>query len=258
MIAGCTLSRLDVEEARSRLDELVSVYVDVYADVDDGEGFFGEDRYRRQLAGHMAAPGWELVAAHIDGVTVGYIYGFALPADTRWWRGLLTEVPPDFRAEDGGRTVAISELLVRAPWRRRGIARALHDEFLAGRRESRATLLVEPDNVPAQAAYAHWGWHKVAQLRPSWDGAPLYDVLVRPLSGSGGVRVTSGVRRDEVLGLLREVDLALDDDDIAGRLGMNRHYVNAVCRRLAEDGFIRRLRGPAGKFVNSAVDERGH
>jgi ribosomal protein S18 acetylase RimI-like enzyme len=177
--ADILLEHFDADQARLRLDELVAVYNDVYAET--GNDFFGEDRYRRQISGHLGAPQWELVAAHETDQIAGYIYGFALPADTGWWRGLLTEVPRGFTTEDGGRTLAISELLVRAPWRRRGIAHALHDEFLAGRTESRATLLVEPENAPAQAAYAAWGWRKVAQLRPSWDGSPLYDVLVREL-----------------------------------------------------------------------------
>jgi ribosomal protein S18 acetylase RimI-like enzyme len=177
-----SLEHLDVEQATARLDEIVDLYVDVYADADDQ--FFGEDRYRRQLAGHMQAPAWDLVVAEIDDEMVGYIYGFALPAATRWWRGLLSEMPPGFTDEDGLRTVAISEILVYGKWRRRGVARALHDEFLAGRAERRATLLVEPENTAAQAAYVRWGWDNVARLRPSWDGAPLYDVLVLPLAGS--------------------------------------------------------------------------
>ncbi|HET6949528.1 MAG TPA: GNAT family N-acetyltransferase [Acidimicrobiales bacterium] len=180
MIANLTLEHLNVDQAKARLDQLVALYVDVYAQTSDE--FFGEDRYRRQLAGHMTAPGWELVAAHIDAELVGYIYCFALPAETRWWRGLLTDVPDGFTTEDGHRTLAISEILVAERWRRHGIARALHDELLAHRNETRVTLLVEPDNTPAQAAYASWGWLKVAQLRPSWEGAPLYDVVVLPLN----------------------------------------------------------------------------
>lgn len=57
-------------------------------------------------------------------------------------------------------------------------------------------------------------------------------------------------RRDEVASLLRDVGVALDDDDIADRLGMNRHYVNAICRKLAEDGLTTRSRSSEGKFVN--------
>jgi hypothetical protein len=57
-------------------------------------------------------------------------------------------------------------------------------------------------------------------------------------------------RRDEVANLLREVGVALDDDDIAGRLGINRHYVNTICRELAYDGLTTRCRNLEGKLVN--------
>ncbi len=60
-------------------------------------------------------------------------------------------------------------------------------------------------------------------------------------------------RRDEILGLLRDVGLALDDDDIGGRLGINRHYVNQVCRELARAGLIARSEGASGKLVNRWV-----
>lgn len=170
------LTSHDAAEAEQLVDQLVEIYLDVYSGAESE--FFGEERYRRQLQGHMQAPYWQVVTATVGENLVGYIYGFALPAGTRWWAGLLTTPDADFTAEDGQRTVAISELLVRSPWRRRGIARALHNDFLARRSEGRATLLVEPDNHPATAAYAHWGWRNVGQLRPTWDGAPLYNVLV--------------------------------------------------------------------------------
>lgn len=109
------------------------------------------------------------------------VYGFALPADTRWWEGLQADVGEKFTTEHGHRTAAISEIMVRAPWRRRGIGRTLHDDFLAQRSERRATLLVDPDNDPAQAAYARWGWQKVGRLRPAWKGAPLFDVMITAL-----------------------------------------------------------------------------
>lgn len=178
-----TLHRLDSETAQPLVDDLVAVYLDVYADADPA--FFNEDRFRRQLTGHMAAQRWEAVTATNNEKIIGYIYGFALPASTRWWNGLLTDVSEGFTTEDGDRTVAISEILVTAGRRRQGIARCLHDTFLAGRPEPRATLLVEPDNHPALVAYTSWGWQTVAQLRPSWDDAPLYDVLIRPTHLAG-------------------------------------------------------------------------
>lgn len=68
-------------------------------------------------------------------------------------------------------------------------------------------------------------------------------------------------RREQIAGLLRDVGLALDDDDIAGRLGINRHYVNQVCRQLADAGMTTRFEGSDGKLVNrwmdgSAIPER--
>lgn len=176
MNADVTYRRYDAGAARGIVDDLVAVYNEVYADAD--ADFFNEDRYRRQLGSHMTAAGWSLATAHEAGELVGYIYGFPLAPTTGWWRGLIPPVPEGFSHEDGHRTFAISEILVRAPWRRRGIAGTLHDQILAGRSEERATLLVEADNAAARAAYHAWGWQFAARLRPSWAHAPLYDVLV--------------------------------------------------------------------------------
>ncbi|HYN92565.1 MAG TPA: GNAT family N-acetyltransferase [Pilimelia sp.] len=178
MTAGVVLAAYDATAARPLLDRLVEVYLEVYGDT--GDPFHAEDRYRRQLAGHLTAPGWRLVTAAVGAELAGYAYGFPLPAHSRWWEGLRTAVPANFTDEDGTRTFAVSEIMVRVRWRRRGVARALHDALLAGRPEPRATLLADPANVPAQTAYADWGWRKVGRLRPGWEHAPLFDVLLRP------------------------------------------------------------------------------
>lgn len=60
-------------------------------------------------------------------------------------------------------------------------------------------------------------------------------------------------RREQVLALLAEVGLALDDDDIGGRLGINRHYVNTICRTLAAEGVIAREPGADGKLQSRLV-----
>lgn len=33
----------------------------------------------------------------------------------------------------------------------------------------------------AYRAYLRWGWRKVARLRPGWDDAPMFDVLILTL-----------------------------------------------------------------------------
>ncbi|WP_433390413.1 N-acetyltransferase family protein [Micromonospora sp. KLBMP9576] len=179
MIEGLELRHHTAEQAAGLIDRLVELYLTVYA---DGGEFHSEDRYRRQLAGHMQRDGWDLVTATIDGELVGYIYGFPLPAGTRWWGGIHEPIPAGFTDEDGKRTFAISELLVAPDWRRRGIAKSLYDGLLAGRTEERATLLAEPDNASAQAAYRSWGWQKITALRPGWEHAPTYDVMVKQIS----------------------------------------------------------------------------
>ena len=54
---------------------------------------------------------------------------------------------------------------------------------------------------------------------------------------------------------LLEAGNELDDDEIADRLQMNRHYVNAVCRGLALDGLVLRTVGAGGKLVNSRTGQ---
>lgn len=173
------LEHYDVDQAAAVLDQLVDIYVrDVYA---SDPVFSDEARLRHQVAEHMANPSWQLVTATLDGELVGYIYGFALAADSKWWAGLLPGTPEGFTTETGHRTLAISELLVREPWRRRHIATTLHDELLAGRNEQRATLFVRPDNTPAYSAYTKWGWRPAAKIHPPFEGAPIFDVLILPL-----------------------------------------------------------------------------
>ena len=162
------------EDAEDLVDQLVDVYLDAHAE--DGP-LYNAERYRRQLAMHMPRTGWELVAATVDGKLVGYIYGFPLAADTRWWDGIQEPVPVGFTKEDGRRTFAISELLVRQAWQRRGIARALHHALMSGRSEERATLLVRPDNAAAVNAYHAWGWQSVAKLRANWANSPTFIVM---------------------------------------------------------------------------------
>ncbi|GAB3811218.1 GNAT family N-acetyltransferase [Micromonospora zhanjiangensis] len=169
------LRHYGADQAAAVVDQLVAGYLAAHA---DGSPFHTEDRYRRQLQGHLRVPGWTLVTAEVGDVLVGYVYGFPLPPTTRWWDGIQGPVPDGFTREDGHRTFALSELLVHPDWQGRGVARALHGELLGSRSEERATLLARPDNTVAQAAYRSWGYRKVAKLRPDWEHAPTFDVLV--------------------------------------------------------------------------------
>jgi GNAT superfamily N-acetyltransferase len=131
---------------------------------------------------YVSQSSFDLVVAYsVGGDAIGQTRGWPLTEQSRWWEGLLSEPEPGFTHENGHRTFALSEIMVSQEWTGRGIAHALHDRLLSVRAEIRATLLAEPENIRAYRAYLHWGWRKVAQLRPRWDDAPTFDVLILEL-----------------------------------------------------------------------------
>jgi GNAT superfamily N-acetyltransferase len=190
------LKRYDASGARANRAALVAVYAEVYAAQLDNP-FYSVERFGERFEGQTARPGFALVTAHSavqeDGAAsngtgaaggfddlLGYAYGMPLAPTTLWWDGLLDPLSAELLVEDGTRTFAINEIMVRAPWRRRGIAKRLHDALLADRQEKRATLLVDPSNAPARAAYASWGWIDLTTIRPFPD-APVYQSLLLDL-----------------------------------------------------------------------------
>ncbi|MGQ4389889.1 GNAT family N-acetyltransferase [Streptomyces sp. SAS_270] len=158
---------------------LVSVYAEVYADDIAKDPFFSVDRFEDRLKG-QARPGWEAVVAFDGGEAAGYAYGAPLPENAAWWRGMVKPLPEKEIREDGQRTLALFEIMVRDPWRGTGLARRLHEELLAGRNEERVTLLVEPDHPNVKALYEEWGYQHIGDQQPFPD-APLYATMVRQL-----------------------------------------------------------------------------
>jgi len=184
-----TFRRFDRHGARAQRDTVDLVYCDAYADLIASGGVFeSAEAARSRFDAYTSRDGFDLVVAYLGGEPVGQAWGWALRADSAWWEGLSAEPEPGFTTEDGTRTFAFSELMVRRQWRGRGVARALHDELLRTRREERATLLVLPGNADAYRAYTRWGWRRVGELRPGWPDAPLLDVLVLPLQPGGSAR----------------------------------------------------------------------
>jgi GNAT superfamily N-acetyltransferase len=170
-----TFQLLDGAQAATDAAELQALHAEVYADEDAGR-FAGRFRVQRRQ------PGFVLAEARSGGYLVGYAAGMPLRPATSWWRGLTAPLPEEVTAEPAGRTFALVELLVRAPWRRQGIARTLHDLVLAGRPEERATLTVPQTAAAAQHAFRSWGWRRVGRTRdPDEPGSPVSDVLVIPL-----------------------------------------------------------------------------
>ena len=174
--------RLDGRQAAGHADELQALHAEVYADPPyrrpaDATEFAERFRVQRRQ------PGFVLAEARSGDFLVGYAAGMPLRPSTSWWRELTTALPDDVTAERPGRTFALTELLVRAPWRRQGIAETLYGLVLAGRPEERATLVVSPAATAAQNAFAKWGWRKVARTRDRDAPQAVSDLLLTDLPG---------------------------------------------------------------------------
>jgi GNAT superfamily N-acetyltransferase len=177
-----TFELLDGTQAARHADELQALAAEVYADPpyrqDPAQAAELASRFRVR----RRQPGFALAEARHGEYLVGYALGMPLRPSTSWWRNLTTPLRAEQVTEHPGRTFALAELLVRAPWRRQGIGRDLHDLLLADRTEERATLTLRPAAAPAQGAFQSWGWRKVARTQdPEEPGSPVLDVLIRPL-----------------------------------------------------------------------------
>ncbi|MQY13781.1 hypothetical protein SRB5_39350 [Streptomyces sp. RB5] len=161
---------------------LVTVYAEVYAE-ELRTPFHSVERFEERLEGYASRPGWEAVLAYEGSEVTGYAFASTLPAGSRWWSGMLKPMPEEYTAEDGTRTLALFELMVRRPWRGTGLAHRIHEELLTGRPEQRVTLLVDPTHPKVKQLYESWSYTNAGDQRPFPD-APLYATMVRTLGGS--------------------------------------------------------------------------
>jgi GNAT superfamily N-acetyltransferase len=177
-----TLALLGRAEAAERAEEFGELHAEVHADR-AGDGAMAG--FADWFAVQRRQPGFALAEARHGGYLVGFAFGVPLRPATSFWRDLTAPLPAEITTERPGRTFALAELAVRAPWRRQGIGRDLHDLVLTGRPEERATLTVPPSATAAQRAGQAWGWRKIARKREQLPGAPLLDILIMTLPGDG-------------------------------------------------------------------------
>ncbi|MFF2198773.1 GNAT family N-acetyltransferase [Streptomyces sp. NPDC058157] len=173
-----SINQLAGSAATAAADSFRLIYAEVFAGPpyyeteEDVSAAF--DRFRSRTS-VLAA-----LATTDDGEPVGMAYGWLVPPQTDWWDRLTEPVPEDVRREDGRRTFGLMELAVRAPWRRQGVARRLHEALFATVDAERVLLNVHTENHAAITAYRSWGYRKLGDAHP-WPGAPLHDVMLRPL-----------------------------------------------------------------------------
>lgn len=179
------LHTIDGEHAGPLLSELSAVYAEVYADPPYEWGEEHVALFQERFEVQRRHDGFRLVLARAAGELVGFGFGVTLLPGTPWWQNLLTALPDEVTRERPGRTWALVELMVRARWRRRHVAEAIHEMLLDGRAEERATLTVLLAAGPARAAYEKWGWQLVGRKRNPLPGGQVFEVMLKDLNPRG-------------------------------------------------------------------------
>jgi len=178
--AEMTFRLLDGARAAEDAADVHALHAEVYAALPDGR-YAGDARFADRFRVQVRQPGFVLAEARSGGYLVGCAAGMPLRPSTSWWRDLTAPLPEQMTAEYPGRTFALTDLLVRASWRRQGIGRSLHDLILGSRREERATLVVPSAAAAAEAAFQSWGWRRVGRTVGPGSDSPASDVLVTAL-----------------------------------------------------------------------------
>jgi len=181
---GVDFRLISGDAAAQQVDELTALCREVYAEPPYEWDTEYEELFIKGFAWQRRTEGFGLVEARCGDKLIAFGFGVPLPPTTSWWQQLMTPVSDDITHEHVGRTFALIELLVHKLWRRKHIAETIHHRLMQNRHEERATLTVLPAATAAQAAYAKWGWHKVAQKRNPLPGSPIFDILVKELRAS--------------------------------------------------------------------------
>ncbi|GGM51272.1 GNAT family N-acetyltransferase [Dactylosporangium sucinum] len=164
-------------EVPRALDSVRRLYADAFAEDPYNETVEDANRFAERLAEHAGRAGFDLVVAENGGVA-GFAYGFTFGASD-WWTNAHM-LPP----EAAGRAkFAVMEFAVRPGDRHHGIGSALMRSLLTGRRETVATLCVDP-RATVKGLYLRWGWRHVTVRRSS--AGQVMDVMLRR-AGTGGL-----------------------------------------------------------------------
>jgi ribosomal protein S18 acetylase RimI-like enzyme len=183
-LEGITFHRYDAASARDIRDIVQDIYTGSYTKrIESGDPFSTIEAFMSRFDSYASRNDFDMVVAFAGDKPIGQTWGWPLDrrAGDAWWSGLIDKLQPDFTREDGKRTFALSEIMVRAEYTGKHLAHNLHDKLLFQRPERRATLLIRPENERAYTAYRNWGWRKVGRLQPKWPNAPTFDVLVLDL-----------------------------------------------------------------------------
>lgn len=167
--------RLDSGAALARIDDVLCLFAEVFAEPPYNEGPEHVEQFRRGYKREARKPGFSFIAALDGDKLVGMAYGYTMP-EGEWWRNATVAPPPEVK---DGPKLCIMEWAVLPTCRGSGIGRALMDALLAGRSEAWATLNANPA-AAARDIYLSWGWKQMGMVENRLF--PDMDVLVLPLA----------------------------------------------------------------------------
>lgn len=157
--------------------DLLDVYAEVRAPLlhlaNYAVSSFGE-----RLDRHAAEDGFQAVLAYEGARPVGYAYGNRIEDGDRYWQRTKPTPGVEYTARPA---VALKEIGVCPAWRGIGLARRIHDAFIACRAEPYATLMVNEaaGDGKVHALYQSWGYHDLGHSQPS-PASPRLTVMIRP------------------------------------------------------------------------------
>jgi GNAT superfamily N-acetyltransferase len=170
------------QEGKLYGDQLAELYESDFADPPlRGTTLFSKERFLKKLfEDYVKAPNFKIVILWKGDKVIGFVYGCSLPPETIWWKGIEESLPEGFAEEDGHRTLALIDIVVKKDLRGQGLGGQLHARLLEGRNEKRVTLLSPQDLQPAHSIWQHWGYQKIGTTGQTKSGAVM-DVFVRQL-----------------------------------------------------------------------------
>jgi GNAT superfamily N-acetyltransferase len=180
MTVTYTLRRYSALPAARR--DLIDLYKDVRAELLHLPNYRA-DVFAERLDRHGAEPGWQAVIAYASDRPIGYAYANTIASDDRWWARITTPHPATHPTAPA---VAVKEIGVVTSWRGQGVARRIHDDLLAARSESYATLMVNPaaGDGKVQRLYQEWGYSVIGDVQPSPE-SPVLACMARPVREDG-------------------------------------------------------------------------
>ena len=173
---GLRLRHTGPEETLALRDQILPVYASSHADQMHDPWFSLAEFWKRLVEIYAKTRDFDLVTAWFDDIVVGYAFGSPRDNEDLWPD--IHNAFPDM--EPHGPVYIFREFAVSPTFQRQHVGAKIHDELLRGRPEQVAHLLVRPDNVAAQAAYARWGWKMIGKIRP-FDDSPTFDALALDL-----------------------------------------------------------------------------